>query len=80
MSETLRIVAMGTCRDCEGSGFGGGVKVDDGNAPLCRHCKGEGVCERQITVRELRHMLEADAKAEAAEMDAGRFPEVETDG
>jgi hypothetical protein len=77
-SESLRFVVMDTCAECNGEGTYHRRNDDDTGLEdvACEDCKGEGVAERQITIRELRRLLEADAAAEKAEMDAGRFEEV----
>jgi hypothetical protein len=79
MTETLRIVTMDKCEDCGGEGAYTRKAHDDKSIVevKCRYCNGEGVTEQQIGIREFRQMLEADAKAEQAEIDAGRFEEPE---
>jgi DnaJ-class molecular chaperone len=69
MSE-LRVVVMDKCQECNGTGVSDtryGIPVK------CSDCDGEGVSERQIKFRDLRHLAEADAKAEREEMGAGRL-------
>jgi hypothetical protein len=78
MTITVRGVChcCGGSRKCQASLNGGKVfrEID------CPECKGEGVSESQVGLREFRYILEVDARAEAMEMGAGRFEEVEANG
>lgn len=68
MSIDVTVTIMQECHWCGG----------DGEAMLktCKECKGSGVSEQQVSLREFRHMLKSDEREERAEMDAGRFVEV----
>jgi len=58
MSIETTVTVRRICHWC--GGMGKGLKT-------CEECKGEGVSEQQVGIREFRHMLEADAKAERAD-------------
>ena len=69
MSIETTVTIRAVCHCCGDSGKCQ-ASLDGGKTFIgiaCPECHGEGVSEQQISIREFRHMLEADAKARRAE-------------